>query len=159
VPCVTTLRHLPTDVLRLDKAAFQRFYIRGEKKCWLLNTAQAPSKRLQAYLDAVPANERATATCEGRDQWWKFTMPTVPEALVATGFRGLHTKSVANVVKARAVGGVAGVYGLRLRERDGFVETLVQKRLGDRVVSHSHGLRKVEINQLNSVIQSLKKAV
>jgi len=158
VPCVTTLRHLPSDVLRLDKAAFQRFYIRGERKCWLLNTVLAPSRRLQAYVDSVPAEERATATCEGRSEWWKFTMPAVPEALVSTGFRGLYTKSVANVVRARAVGGVAGVYGLRLRERDGFVERLVQKRLGDRVVSHSHGLRKVESNQLNSVIQSLTKA-
>jgi hypothetical protein len=158
VPCITTLRHLPSDVLRLDKATFHRYYVRGDKKCWLLNTGCKPSLRLQAYVDSVPAEHKATATCAGREDWWKFTLPSVPDVLVSTGFRGLCTKAVSNIVKARAVGGVAGIYGLKLRDRAAFVQKLVKKKLGDRVVSHSHGLRKLEINQLNSVIQAMTKA-
>ena len=84
-------------------------------------------------------------------------MPSIPQILVATGFRGLHTKAVGNAIKARAVGGVAGVYGVKRAVRAQLVQSLVTVRLGDRVVSHSHGLRKLEINQLNSVIQDIQK--
>ena len=84
-------------------------------------------------------------------------MPSIPQILVATGFRGLHTKAVGNAIKARAVGGVAGVYGVKRAVRAQLVQSLVKARLGDRVVSHSHGLRKLEINQLNSVIQDIQK--
>jgi hypothetical protein len=157
VHCITTLRHLPSQDLQLDKAAFQRYYVKAGKKCWLLQTESKPSPRLQAYIDSVPAEDRATSTCTARDEWWRFTMPSIPQILVATGFRGLHTKAVANVIKARAVGGVAGVYGVKRAARSQFVQSLVKARLGDRVVSHSHGLRKLEINQLNSVIQDIQE--
>ena len=157
VPCVTTLRHLPSQDVQLDKAAFHRYYVKGGKKCWLLQTEGKPSSRLQAYIDSVPAGDRATSTCTTRDEWWRFTMPSIPQILVATGFRGLHTKAVGNAIKARAVGGVAGVYGVKRAVRVQLVQSLVKARLGDRVVSHSHGLRKLEINQLNSVIQDIQK--
>jgi hypothetical protein len=157
VPCVTSLRHLPSQDLQLDNATFQRYYIKAGKKCWLLQSQDKPSSRLQAYIDSVPTAERATSTCTERDEWWRFAMPSIPQVLVATGFRGLHTKAVANIVQARAVGGVAGIYGVKRTIRRQLVESLVKARLGDRVVSHSHGLRKLEINQLNSVIQDIQE--
>jgi hypothetical protein len=157
VPCVTTLRHLPACEARLDKATFERFYVKSGKKCWLLETTGPPSTRLQAYLDSVPSSERDTATCKSRDDWWRFTMPEIPDVLVATGFRGSNTKAVVNAHAVRAVGSVAGIYGLKRAERTGFAKRLVAKRVGDRVVAHSHGLRKLEINQLNYLIQKDRK--
>ena len=153
VPCVTTLKHLPVGEARLDKATFEKFYVKGGKKCWLLQTSGTPSARLQTYLDAVPSTERDTATCNSRDDWWRFTMPEIPDVLVATGFRGSNTKAVVNTHAVRAVGSVAGIYGVKRAERAGFAKRLVAKRVGDRVVAHSHGLRKLEINQLNYLIQ------
>jgi hypothetical protein len=157
VPCVTSLRHLPSQNLQLDKGSFQRYYVKAGKKCWLLQSHGNPSSRLQAYLDSVPAAERATATCMRRDEWWRFVMPSIPQILIATGFRGLHTKAVSNVVQARAVGVVAGIYGVKRTFRRQLVDSLVKARIGDRVVSHSHGLRKLEINQLNSIIQDIQR--
>lgn len=157
VPCVTTLRHLPTQHIQLDKASFYRYYVRAGKKCWLLQSQGKPSARLQAYIESVPADARATSTCTAREEWWRFAMPSIPQILVATGFRGLHTKAVGNAIKARAVGGVAGVYGVKVKNRASLAQSLAKARLGDRVVSHSHGLRKLEINQLNSVIQDIEK--
>lgn len=153
VPCVTTLKHLPVGEARLDKATFEKFYVKAGKKCWLLETSGTPSTRLQMYLDAVPSTERDTATCNSRDDWWRFTMPEIPDVLVATGFRGANTKAVVNTHAVRAVGSVAGIYGVKRAERAGFAKRLVAKRVGDRVVAHSHGLRKLEINQLNYLIQ------
>ena len=80
-------------------------------------------------------------------------MPEIPDVLVATGFRGSNTKAVVNTHAVRAVGSVAGIYGVKRAERAGFAKRLVAKRVGDRVVAHSHGLRKQEINQLNYLIQ------
>lgn len=157
VPCVTTLKHLPVGETRLDKATFEKFYVKAAKKCWLLQTNGTPSARLQAYLDSVPKSERDTATCNSRDDWWRFTMPEIPGVLVATGFRGSRTKAVVNAFGVRAVGSVAGIYGVKRTEQAGFAKRLGAKRVGDRVVSHSHGLRKLEINQLNSLIHSDEK--
>ena len=154
VPCVTTLKHLPTVETHLDKATFEKFYVKAGKKCWLLQTDGKPSTRLQAYLDSVPLSARDTATCNSRDDWWRFTMPEIPDVLVATGFHGSHTKAVVNSFSVCAVGSVAGIYGLKRTEKLEFAQRLGRKRVGDRVVSHSHGLRKLEINQLNSIIQS-----
>ena len=152
VPCVTTLRALPSDLRDLDEAAFKLHYRTPGQKCWLIRTDIAHSPALTAYLAAIPPANYETATCLERERWWAFKMPPTPAVLIAQSFKGEFPKGVRNIVGARAVGGVSGIYNVS----DGQVATIVGGLDGEdlrgRVVAHSNGLRKIEINQLNSLL-------
>jgi len=152
VPCVTTLRHLPAGMENLNKTTFRKYYVHAGKKCWLLNTSTSPSKRLSAYLDSIPAQDRATSTCKFRDVWWKFTMPQSPALLVATGFVTASTKAIVNSIGTHAVGGVCGVYAVPKSRCALLAKELRTYRIADEIVPHSNGLRKLEINQLNTLL-------
>jgi len=125
------------------------------KKCWLIATNRSPSVKLLAYLKAVPASEYQTSTCLDRKEWWRFAMPGIPAVLVSSGFTEERTKTVVNAVEARAVGSVCGIYGVAKRKRDGLAEAFRNVKLSDRIVAHSNGLRKLEINQMNTIIAGL----
>lgn len=152
VPCVTTLRNLPSDLRILDKAAFHRFYRSPGQKCWLIRTDIAASDTLNAYLAAVPADQYQTATCLEREDWWRFRMPSVPSVLIAQSFKGEFPKGVRNDIGARSVGGVSGIYNVSEQQIDVIVGGLGGEDLRNRVVAHSNGLRKIEINQLNALL-------
>ena len=152
VPCVTSLRHMPVDVTELDAAAFKRTYRDAGQKCWLIRTDSQPSPALQIYLDSVPLSERSTATCLERKDWWRFNMPPVPDVLMAQSFKGRFPKGLRNAIKARAVGGVAGVFDLGEEQIIDLVTGLGGIDISDGVVAHSNGLRKIEINQLNALL-------
>ncbi len=152
VPCVTTLRHLPPDVKRLDDTAFQTFYRGAGQKCWLIRTDTTPSRGLQSYLDAIPEANYQTSTCRKRAIWWKFKMPPMPTFLMATGFTGKFPKTVCNSIDARAVGGVCGVYNVKTADAARLIRVLEGNDIRDRLVAHSNGLRKIEINQLNTLL-------
>jgi hypothetical protein len=158
VPCVTSLRHLPSNVLTLNAATFREHYRDAGKKCWLIRTDTRPSPALRRYLNSVAECDRATATCTNRDRWWCFTMPSVASILVSSGFRGSSTKAVKNDIRARAVGSVCGVYRVKRREREKYVATMRSLAVGTRVVAHSNGLKKLEINQLNSILGSIGRS-
>ena len=107
---------------------------------------------MQAYLDSVPANAVATSTCLERDVWWRFSLPPVPVALVATCFKGRVPKAVRNTVGAIAVGGVAGIHDVDSEWARAFLLHFASLGLDERIVAHANGLRKVEINQLNTLL-------
>lgn len=155
VPCVTSLRHIPSDVMELDAAAFKKMYRDAGQKCWLIRTDCERSGALSRYLDAVPSADRATATCLERIEWWRFNMPPIPDVLMAQSFKGRFPKGVRNTIRARAVGGVAGVFGLNDVQATALVGGLGGLDISDGVVAHSNGLRKIEINQLNSLLSEL----
>ena len=71
---------------------------------------------------------------------------------MAQSFKGSFPKSMINTVKARAVGGVAGVYNLDSKQAELLVGGFGGLDISDRIVAHSNGLRKIEINQLNSLL-------
>jgi hypothetical protein len=152
VPCITSLRLMAADARELDAAAFKKTFRDAGQKCWLIRTDAKPSNALKTYLDAVPASEWATATCLERAEWWRFNMPPVPDVLIAQSFKGRFPKGVRNVIKARAVGGVAGVFDLNNDQIDDLVRGLGGMDISDGVVAHSNGLRKIEINQLNALL-------
>jgi hypothetical protein len=158
VPCVTSLRYLPPDAKILDSAAFWHRYRAGGARCWLIRTDIPPSRRLAAYLQSIPESAYQTSTCLARETWWKFKMPDAPEMLVATSFKGSFPKIVANPIAARAVGGVAGLYGAPAYFTGDLAERLRHLDIRDRIVAHANGLRKVEINQLNALLHSLKRS-
>ncbi|GEM_PF-539722 len=151
VPCVTTLRQLPNEAKILDEATFRALYRNPGQKCWLIRTDEEPSRALQAYLDAVPEAEYQTSTCLERENWWKFKMPPVPALLMAMSFKGEFPKAVANMIAARAVGGVCGIYNVDPVQMQDLIGGLNGVNIRDRIVAHSNGLRKVEINQLNAL--------
>lgn len=151
VPCVTSLRPLPASVAELDEDAFARYFRRDGRKCWLPRV-DAPTPRLLTYFASVPEAAYQTATCLERDDWWRFNMPDVPNLLVATSFKGEVPKAAINTVGARAVGGVAGVYSLSPAQARRFLDQLTKLDIRDRIVAHANGLRKIEINQLNTLL-------
>ncbi len=155
VQCVTSLRHLPSGVTVLDEATFTAHFREAGQKCWLIRTDDAPSSRLAAYLAAAPLAPRQTKTCQEREVWWNFIMPPVPDVLVAMSFKGAFPKHAANAIKARAVGGVYGVYNLDDSQREQLLRAAREIDLADRVVAHSNGLRKIEVNQLNTLLHDL----
>ena len=79
-------------------------------------------------------------------------MPPVPGVLIAQSFKGEFPKGVRNSIGARAVGGVSGIYNASEDQITTIVGGLDGEDLRDRVVAHSNGLRKIEINQLNSLL-------
>lgn len=154
VPCITSLRPLSSEIHVLTEAAFAKHYVLSGKKCWLIRTDVAPSRRLQSYLDSVPEEGRRTSTCANRDIWWKFTMPEMPKALMATGFKATP-KLLMNAVEAIAVGGVCGIYAPSKAAAARTVSALRAVDYAGRVVSHSNGLRKLEINQINALLATV----
>ena len=152
VPCITTLRVLPGNLRDLDDAAFKLYYRTPGQKCWLIRTDVVPSGALASYLSAVPSADYQTATCLERETWWAFKMPPVPDVLIAQSFKGEFPKGVRNLIGARAVGGVSGIYNASDDQITTIIGGLDGEDLRDRVVAHSNGLRKIEINQLNSLL-------
>lgn len=154
VPCVTSLRGVENDMSTLTEKTFHENFVASGRKCWLVRTDRTPTARLQRYFDSVPEIGRQTSTCTERDVWWKFTMPQAPALLMATGFRE-RPKVVVNDVGAIAVGGVCGIYGATPSKAKKIASALRLQDYDGRVVSHSNGLLKLEINQINALLTSL----
>lgn len=155
VPAVTTLRHVNPKGSTLTKAFFEQHYVLTGMRCWLVRTDTKPSRDLELYLGSVAAEDRSTATCTGRDIWWKFTMPESPDVLVSMGFRGNSPKCLRNTIAARAVGGVSGIYCTNTNTSEAIVDGLNSSKLRGRLVSYSTGLLKLEVNQLNTLLDEI----
>ena len=151
-PCVTSLRPLPAGETVLDDETFACHYREAGQKCWLIRGDKPPSESLAAYLKAIPASCYQTRTCLERDVWWQFTVPDPPDVLIAQTFKSHFPKAVRNEIAAIAVGGVCGVYNLADEQAADLVSSLGGMDISDRVVSYANGLRKVEINQLNWIL-------
>lgn len=157
VPCVTSLRNLDKDSIVLTQEVFKKHFRLAGLKCWLIRTDRKPTPRLERYLSNVPRQKYQTVTCLERESWWEFTMPIAPPLLVASGFKGRAPKGVMNRISARAVGSVCGIYGVAPTKQKAMVQALQSLDLSERIVPHSNGLRKVEINQLNTLLASLSR--
>lgn len=155
VPAITTLRHVEADGVTLTQKFFERNYVLAGMRCWLVRSDRKPSRDLELYLASVAMEDRDTATCNGRDVWWKFTMPETPKALVSMGFRGQAPKCMLNDVGARAVGGVGGIYCSTKNVAKEIVTGLRSSKLKGRLVSYSTGLLKLEVNQLNTLLDEI----
>lgn len=155
LPCATSLREVPPGLSRLTHVAFRKRFIDAGARCWLIKShMDAVSSRLQAYLDSVPKERRDTSTCTSRDLWYRYSLFDAPSLLVSTGFTSFGPKVLVNSVGAHAVGSVCGVYSdsdvslLRLRDY------LTSIDLEKRVVPHAKQLKKIEIRQLNAVLNN-----
>jgi hypothetical protein len=153
VPCVTSLASFPSDISVLSEAAFRKHFVESGQKCWLIKSHRSTiSKSLGAYLNAVPANVRSTWTCKSRPTWSRFQMPPVPDVLVSSGFVSFGPKTVVNKVGAIAVGTVYGVHGLAKTKRESVRNFIASIDFEQQVVPHAKTLRKIEVRQLNAVL-------
>lgn len=158
LPCVTSLRGIPRDLTSLTRAAFRRFYVDAGAKCWLIKSFKDPmSPQLHAYLASVPENQRDTWTCTSRHPWYRFNLSPEPGLLVSTGFTSFGPKVLANPVGAHALGSVCGVYADFPCHWHPVRKYLTAINFEKQVVPHAKQLKKVEIRQLNSVLNAYRK--
>lgn len=152
-PCVTTLRKLPKNISRLTKPVFQKYFINESIKCWLIKSHDdLLSKRLLAYLEDVPKEYRMTSTCINREIWYQYPLFDSPQLLVSTGFTKFGPKVLINSIKARAIGSVCGVYAEHKESMAHLRDYLVGTNFEARVVPHAEQLKKIEICQLNTIL-------
>jgi hypothetical protein len=159
VPCVTTLRSVPVSLTRLASTAFDEYLVATGAKCWLIRTDREPSPRVRSYLDGIDESLYQTATCLGREEWWRFPMPReIPTILIAQAFKGARPKAVMNAVGAHAVGGVAGIYNTTRAQSASLLDALLDMDLHGRLVPYAKQMRKLEINQINSLLTQMTAA-
>jgi hypothetical protein len=158
VPCVTSLRYAPYGLRVLSEKTFQKHYVESGKKCWLIRSNESePSAALRAYLDDVPEKDRQTYTCESQTPWYKYLTHPVPQMLLGSGFMKFGPKVLLNSVGARAVGSVLGVHAkekLPLRNLQGYLLNIDFEK---QVVAHANTLKKIEVKQLNSVLNAFDR--
>lgn len=156
VPAVTTFRHLVSEQATLSESLFRTNYINVGKPCWLLNTVAKPSAALSAYLTTIDESIRANYTCSVRREWWKFPMPRPPHILYASGFKStVAPKMFRNEIGAIHVGGIHGIYCERAGMVKSIFDRLCEMDLSSRVVPLSNGFLKLEVNQMNSILNAM----
>ena len=154
-PCVTTLRGLPRSLRQLSRAVFEKRFVRGGRRCWLIKShAKKRSSRLNAYLAAVPAKERRTHTCVHQRPWFNYHTHPVPQILFGSGFASAGPKVLLNSVRATAVGSVWGIHAQEELPLRRLRAELLRTDFEGRVVPHAKTLRKVEVGQLNGVLNA-----
>ena len=159
VPCVTTLRCLPRQLKQLSRAAFAKHLVEAGRRCWLIRSnGSRINSRVKAYLGTIPAADRQTYTCLNQDPWYAFETAPIPDLLFHSGFTEFGPKVLINSIGAQSVGSVYGIHcGQRVSLRT-LQSYLVNFNFEKRVVAHAKSLKKVEVQQLNSVLADWLKA-
>jgi len=155
VPAVSTFRRVNCDQVGLTEAFFQKNFVDAGGRCWLINSSSAPSVALNSYLQANGHRCKHNSTCSQRATWWQFEMPEAPRVLYSSGFRGPAPKSMINKIGAIAVGAVCGIYTSSDTAARQIYDHIQNLDFSTQVVAMSKGFTKVEINQMNGVLQSL----
>lgn len=155
VRAVSTFRTVLCDQQQLTEAFFKRNFVDAGTRCWLINSSSEPSAELNAYLETNGHRCKENATCKKREKWWRFTMPRAPQILYSSGFRGTAPKSMINQVGAIAVGAVCGIYASSDEAACFIYDHIQSMDFATQVVAMSKGFTKVEVNQMNGVVQSL----
>jgi hypothetical protein len=138
---------------------FRQHFVDAGARCWLIKSNVDPiSPRLQAYLRSIPTAKRDTWTCTSRETWYRYVLFDVPGLLVGTGFTSFGPKVLINSAHAHAVGSVCGVYSdsnCRWQDLQTYLTAIDFEK---RVIPHAKSLKKIEIRQLNSILNAYKPA-
>lgn len=152
-PCVTSLKNVPRRLRVLSRASFRKHFIESGERCWLIRSDRSErSDQLNAYLTSVPAGKRATYTCRNQKPWFNYRPHPTPQILFSSGFTSFGPKVLINAVGARAVGSVWGVHAQRHLPVRRVQDFLLSVNFETRVVAHAEKLKKVEVRQLNAVL-------
>jgi len=156
VPCLTSTKSMPSDVKVLTEKVFDQHFVKKAMKCWLIRSDKKLSKQLGMYLDNVDLKDRSTATCLNRDVWYKYNYPGVSELLFGTGFVRFGPHVLENHIGAVALGSVGNVFIKNGKSKRVIANHLRSVNFERRVVNQSGRLKKIEINQLNSILKKIK---
>ena len=159
-PCVVSLRCLDPHADILDRALFERMYVHAGRPCWLIRSdRQQLSPALARYLDSVGDRWKVYSTCTTRAVWWRYRPHPAPPVLVSSGFKGKAPKVLVNEVGAVALGGVYGIVGSGAADSsEEIAAALKGYDFQRRVVHQANGLKKIEVRQLNAVLDELLPA-
>lgn len=158
LPCVTSLRAVPRDLAYLNISTFREWYVLADARCWLIKSyMDVLTPRLKDYVDSVPEARRNTWTCNSREPWHRYSLFEAPRLLVSTGFTTFGPKILVNSVGAHAVGSVCGVYSDAEHDWGRLRGYLIGVDFENRVVPHARKLKKIEIRQLNTVLNSFSQ--
>jgi hypothetical protein len=153
VPCVTTLKDVPRSLRSLSRTSFKKHFIQAGKKCWLIRSHEdKKSAELTAYLESVPLTDRQNYTCQNQTPWFRYRPHPVPRLLFSSGFTTFGPKVLVNSVGARTVGSVWGIHGQKISSLRRLQKYLLAIDFEKQVVAHANTLKKVEVRQLNSVL-------
>lgn len=155
VPAVSSFRHLEQSQTTLTEILFRSRYVHEGKRCWLLNVQGEISPALRAYLDQVPEQARENYTCRNRSVWWAFSMPKIADILYASGFKGVRPKMFRNTIGAIHVGGVHGIHCDNASVVKDVFTDLQGIDFSKKVVSLSNDFLKVEVRQMNAVLNNI----
>lgn len=155
VPCVASLRSLPDKLTTLNQAAFQNQYVAGDRKCWLLRTDGTLSPAMKKHLDSAPDEVKENWTCSHREPWYTYSLPPVPDLIYASGFRGRSPRVLVNSAQVRIVGATHGIAVHRSQPLRKLRQAIADFDFGRAVVPHARGLQKVEVRQMNTVLNEL----
>ncbi len=158
VPCVTSLRNVPRNLRTLTHATFHKYFVQTGQRCWLIRSHKDKrSAALDTYLEAVPEKDRQTYTCRNQTPWFKYLPHPVPQLLLGSGFTTFGPKVLHNAVRACAVGSTWGIhaeYKLPVRRLQRYLLGIDFEKL---VVPHAKILKKVEVRQLNAVLNTFSE--
>jgi hypothetical protein len=158
VPCVTSLRSIPRSLRMLNQATFQKYFVGGNQKCWLIRSNAGPGNRseaLNAYLKRVPRKDRQTYTCKNQTPWFKYEIHPKPQILVSSGFTKFGPKVLVNSIGAQAVGSVVGIHSARKLPVRSAQTHLLGINFEQQIVAHAKSLKKIEIGQLNGILKKI----
>jgi hypothetical protein len=150
---------MPRQVTELNWLAFNKHFVAAGARCWLIkSTGRKISDRVKLYLDAVPKSKRQTYACLNQSPWYRYENPQLPRLIFHSGFMKPGPKVIVNSIGAQVVGSVYGIHSdipkLRLRELRKYLARYDFER---RIVAHAKTLRKVEVAQLNGVLERWRK--
>ncbi len=155
-PCVTSLKHLPSHAKVLSTDRFWEHYVSKGVRCWLIRSDRdSLSGELRAYLDSVSPEQRDTSTCNNRAVWYQYKCPDPAKLLFSTGFVNHGPQVLENRIGAVHLGSVGGIYGIKrlpYRKIAGYLRNI---DFASRIIHHANSLRKIEINQMNTVLQEV----
>lgn len=157
LPAVSSFRHLEQSQMTLTETLFRNHFVHTGKRCWLLNVDGEISLALKAYLDQVPKEARVNYTCRSRKLWWKFVMPKVADILYSSGFKTARPKMFRNVLGAIHVGSIHGIHCEAAGDAPAVMAELQKIDLSKKVVSLANGFLKVEVRQMNTVLNDVQK--
>jgi len=155
IPCLVSLKRLPDSQRALNKRSFNKYFVQPGERCWLIKNTTEPSKALRGYLDSVPVERRSNYTCRRQTPWWKYNMPSIPDIVYNPGFVKRAPQFIDNQVGAVAVGSVFGIHNVRGISKLSLIDQLLAFEFRSRLISYAKILRRVEVNQMNTVINHI----
>lgn len=155
MPCVTSLRSLPSTITLLSETVFNQYFVSAGQRCWLIKShMKNRSRTLDEYLDGIAPDRRDNYTCKSRNPWYAFRCHPVPDILVSSGFTSFGPKIVINSAGCHAIGSVTGVHSDVKYSVRRLQKYLSEMNFEESVVAHAKTLKKVEVKQLNAVLNA-----